>query len=71
MRKTVIALVAGLLALVWLTAGTARAKGITTARITISGPEMTRTLAPARLGITRNLNGRGTASPPRRLLCYC
>ncbi|MAU00711.1 MAG: hypothetical protein CL608_26500 [Anaerolineaceae bacterium] len=43
MRKTVIALVAGLLALVWLTAGNARAK-ITTARITISGPGMTRTI---------------------------
>lgn len=30
MRKYVIALVVGLLALVWLTAGAARAKGITT-----------------------------------------
>lgn len=38
MRKYAIALVVGLLALVWLTAGAARAKGITTARITITGP---------------------------------
>lgn len=44
MRKTVIAPIAGLLALVWLTAGAVRAKGITTARITISGPGMTRTI---------------------------
>lgn len=44
MRKYVIALVAGLLVLVWLTAGAVRAKGITTARITITGPGMTRTI---------------------------
>lgn len=43
MRKYAIALVAGRLALVWLTAGAARAK-ITTARITISGPGLTRTI---------------------------